>query len=138
MAYGCSPQRRRDRRGHAETLFSAPSLRPLRLCGESSLSLDNLDLLHRRRMTSRRLLLTYVLGVAIRAVARFLELCQLVFDRSDLRIRRLLVVFVTCRACGHRNVGRESAERTSPRDVDVTGRALLHMVFLATFVTEHR
>ena len=89
-------------------------------------------------MTRRRLLLANIRRVAIRAVACLLELRQLVFDRSDLRVRSLLVVLVAGRARSYRNVGRQPAERARPGDVDVTGRALLHMIFFATFVTEHR
>ena len=87
-------------------------------------------------MIGRRLFLPDIRGVAIRAVTRLLELRQLVFDRSDLRVRNLLVVLVARRARGYRNVGRQSAERTRPRDVDVTGRALLHMIFFSAFVSE--
>lgn len=88
-------------------------------------------------MTGRRLPLAHVLGVAIRAAACLLKLSQFVFDRSDLRVRSLLVVLVTRRAGRYRNVGRQSAERARPGDVDVTGGALLHMIFFPTFVTEH-
>ncbi len=89
-------------------------------------------------MTRRWLLLADILGVAIRATARLLELRQLVFDRSDLRVGGLLVVLVTRRTRSNRNVGRQSAQRTCPRDVDVAGRALLNMIFFAAFVTEHQ
>lgn len=89
-------------------------------------------------MTRRRLLLANIRRVAIRAAARLLELRQFVFDRSDLRVRSLLVVLVAGRARSYRNVGRQPAERARPGDVDVTGRALLHMIVFATFVTERR
>ena len=97
-----------------------------------------LVLLRRRLMTCRRLFLTHIRRVAIGAGTRFPELRELVFDRSDLRIRGLLVVLVARRTRGHRNVGRESAQRRRSRDVDVTSSALLDMVVLAAFVTEHR
>ena len=89
-------------------------------------------------MAGGRFLPADILGGAIRAAAGLLNLRQLVFDRSDLRVRSLLVVLVTGRAGRYRNVGRQSAERARPGDVDVTGGALLDMIFFATFVTEHR
>lgn len=59
-------------------------------------------------MARRRLLLANIRRVAIRAVARLLELRQFVFDRSDLRIGNLLIVFVTRRAGRNRHVGSQS------------------------------
>ena len=56
-------------------------------------------------MTRRRLLLSDVRQVAIRAVARFLELPKLIFNRSDLRISNLLVVLVARRTGRNRHVG---------------------------------
>ena len=89
-------------------------------------------------MTRRRLFLPNIRGMTIGAVARLLELPKLVFNRNDLRVRGLLAVLVAGRARRYRNVGCQSAQRACPGDVDVTGGALLNVIFFSTFVTEHR
>ena len=88
-------------------------------------------------MTCGRLLFPYIRRVTVRAIARFLVLLKFVFDRPHLWISRFLVVPVTGSADRDRNVGNQSRQRASPRDIDVTGRALLYVLSLATLVTEH-
>ncbi len=87
-------------------------------------------------MTCRRLLLSYVRSMAIGATACLLILLKLFLDSYDLRIRRLLVVFVTSSAGRNRHVRRQSSYRAGARDVDVASRALQHVFALAAFVTE--
>ncbi len=89
-------------------------------------------------MTRWWLLLADVRGVAIRAAARFLELRQFFFNRGDLRISSFLIILVASCAGGDRNVGREPAQRTRPRNVDVACPALHHVFALAAFVAAHR
>ena len=88
-------------------------------------------------MTDRHLLLAHILRVAIRAVRGLLVLLKLFFDRRDFWIGRLLVVLMTSDARGDWNIKSKTAQRASPRYVDMTGRAFHHMLALAAFVTEH-
>ena len=88
-------------------------------------------------MTGWRLLLADIRRVAIGAVRGLLVLLKLFFDRRDFWIGRLLVVLMTSDARGDWNIWSKTAQRASPRNVDVTGRAFHHMLALAAFVTEH-
>src|ERR1700694_449644 len=88
-------------------------------------------------MTRGRFLLPHILNMAIGAAIRLLVLLKLFFDRRDFWIGRLLVVLMTSDARGDWNIRSKTAQRASPRNVDVTGRAFHHMLALAAFVTEH-
>ena len=88
-------------------------------------------------MTSRRLLLSHILGVAIGTIARLLKLLELLLNGCNLRIGRLLVVLMTGDACSDRDIRSQTAKRAGSGDVDMAGRAFTHVFTLAALVTEH-
>lgn len=87
-------------------------------------------------MTQWRVLFADLRGVAISACICLLALLKLFFNRRNLRIGRLLVVLVTGRTDGNRNIGRQSSQAARSCNIDVAGRALHHMFALAALVTE--
>ena len=89
-------------------------------------------------MTRRRLFLSQLRRVAIGAATRLLKLLELLFNRSHLRIGRLLVVLVTSSACGDWNIRSQSTQSAGAGDVNVTGRAFHHVLALTAFMTEPR
>ena len=97
----------------------------------------SLALLHRRFMTSGRLLLAHIRRVAISAVAGLLVLLELFFDRCYLWIGNFLIVPVARGANRNRNIRGEPHQAVPSGDIDVAGSAFLHVLTLAAFVTEH-
>ena len=89
-------------------------------------------------MTWGRFLFSHFGGVAINAVTRFLKLRQLIFNRSHFRVSSFLTVLVTSGTHGDWHVRCQSTQGGRARNIDVTRRALHHMLAFATFVTEHR
>ncbi len=87
-------------------------------------------------MTQRRFPFADLRGMAISACICLLPLLELFFNRCNFRIGRLLVVFVTGRADGNWNIGRQSAQGARLCNIDVAGRALHHMFAFAALVTE--
>ena len=88
-------------------------------------------------MTGRWLLRSHIRSVAIGAIARLLKLLELFLDGRDLRIGRLLVVFVTGDAGSDRHIRSQSPQTAGAGDVDVTGSAFHNVFTLAAFMTEH-
>ena len=76
-------------------------------------------------------------GVAISSCICLLALLELFFNRRNPRIGRLLVVLVTGRTDGNRNIGRQSSQAARSCNIDVAVRALHHMFALAAFMAEH-
>ena len=72
--------------------------------------------------------------MTISADTRLLVLLEFLFNRHNLWIGSLFVVFMACRACCDRNVGRKSTHRAGPRNVDVAGRALHYVLTFSTLV----
>ena len=87
-------------------------------------------------MTCRRLLFAHIRSVAIGARTGFLVLLEFLFNRHDLWIRRLLVVFMARHACRNRDVRRQSAQCAGARNVYVAGRAFHYVLAFSTFVIE--
>jgi len=87
-------------------------------------------------MTRRRLLLANVWRVTVSALAGFLILYKFVFDRHGLWISDFLAVLVAVRAGGNWYVGRQSAQRTRARNVDVARCAFIYVCALAALVRE--
>ncbi len=88
-------------------------------------------------MTSRRLLLSYIRRMAIRAIVRLLKLIELFLDGRDFGIGRFLVVLVARNTSSDRNIRSQTPQRAGARYVDVTGRAFHDVLALAALVTEH-
>ena len=89
-------------------------------------------------MAHRRLLRADLGCVAIRAAISLLKLRQFLFNRNDLRIGRLLVILVASSARGDGHIGSKTAQGAGSCNINMTRRALDHMITLAAFVAEHR
>ena len=75
-------------------------------------------------------------AISASAIAGFLELVKLHFDRHHLGIGRFLAVPVARSTGGNRNVGSKSAQSARPGNIDVAGGALHHMFAFAAFMAE--
>src|SRR5882724_778204 len=87
-------------------------------------------------MTRRRLLLSHVRCMAIKASAGSLVLLKLFFNRRNLRISNFLVVLMTSCARRDGNVRGQAAQCARASNVDMAGCAFHHVPALAAFMGE--
>ena len=88
-------------------------------------------------MAGRRLFFSDVRGMAINTIPTLLKSFELRFNRHRLWISRFLTFSMTTGAHVNRHIGSQPAQRAGARNVDMTSRALSHVLALATFVVEH-